>query len=200
MWREYVLSRFQVGTMGLTQVVAASHVVRHMLELVFTARQVDSDADVEEFKITCLSWTDHFLVGLDGLSTDADESTEDFLRSLGDFPGIDVSDTSKGLAVLWNEDMNIGMDQIISQYPLPHWSNESPWFFGAGDDEVAFRGDGKKLVMIPSWTLARAQVRATYSIAMITVKRAVFSATIVSVENFSAELFQVVQNIFHLIL
>ncbi|XP_066477595.1 galactose-3-O-sulfotransferase 2 [Tiliqua scincoides] len=49
--------------MGLSQKIwAPTHTAGHVLDLVFTAGQGASDLDVEEIKITPLSWTDHFLL------------------------------------------------------------------------------------------------------------------------------------------
>lgn len=57
--------RFMVAmtTMGMSQkTLSQTHKAGLMLDLVFTAGQEISDLDVEEIKLTPLSWTDHFLI------------------------------------------------------------------------------------------------------------------------------------------
>ncbi|XP_066486426.1 serine protease 33-like [Tiliqua scincoides] len=131
--------------MGLSQRISApTHDVGHTLDLVFTAGQADGDLEVEDIKITPLSWTDHFLVGFRLVAASHLRNgrgshsmirprrlmdPNGFLSALGDFPVARAGDPPGALVDLWNTEMARALDEIAPERPLPSRRvRAAPWF------------------------------------------------------------------------
>uniref|UniRef100_A0A670I7A7 Reverse transcriptase domain-containing protein n=1 Tax=Podarcis muralis TaxID=64176 RepID=A0A670I7A7_PODMU len=209
--RDFVES---MASMGLSlNKSGPTHSHGHALDLVFTSMDV-GDLTLSKSETKEVPWSDHFLVQLDFSATHPLcrevgpiqmvrprhlMDPNGFQRVVGDALSHVDGLSADPLVARWNVELTRAIDCLAPKRPLRlHGARTAPWF---STELRAMKQSLRRLER--RWRIThsesdRTQVKAqrrAYQVAIATVKKNFFTASIASAENSSRRLFQVVHNL-----
>ncbi|XP_058024600.1 uncharacterized protein LOC131190994 [Ahaetulla prasina] len=210
--REFMASMM---AMDLIQLIdGPTHVGGGILDLIFISGQWLNDLVLNDLVVEPLSWSDHFLLRLDFLTTthhrrDTEPmrwfrprclmDPERFLTELGPFPENLAHNTTEELVAAWEQAAAGALDRVVPLRPLTRRrSQPAPWF---SEELREMKRRRRRLESV--WRSSRSEadrtlVRSysrTYLVALRDAKRSYVSSLIASADNCPAILFRVTHSL-----